>query len=345
MFRFANPEYLLLLVTIPVLIGIYVLVCWRSRRVSERFGEKRLLRSLTPGFSVFRPHFKFGLACMIVVLAIVMLARPQYGTKTVTDNRKGIEAIIVFDVSNSMLAEDITPSRMDRSKLLVSTLFDRMQNDKVGLAVFAGEAYPQLPITNDYISAKMFLDNITPDMVSLQGTNIGAAIDLASKSFTQEKNVGKAIIIITDGENHEDGAVEAAKRAAKDGRHVYMLGVGTTTGAQIPTHDGPLTDNSGNIVVTSLNEEMCREIAKAGNGTYIHVDNSNLAQDQLQNELKQLQQHDSGISETTEMNEQFQAFGWILLFLLVVQLLIADRQNPFFSRFTLFSRTINSNPR
>lgn len=338
MFRFANPEYLILLASVPVIIAIYVFVVWRSGRISARFGERRLLRRLTPGYSRLRPHFKFGLACLILVLTVLMLARPQYGTKTITDNRKGIEAIIVFDVSNSMLAEDVSPSRMERSKLLVSTLFDRMQNDKVGLAVFAGEAYPQLPITNDYISAKIFLDNITTDMVSLQGTNIGAAIDLASKSFTQEKNVGKAIIIITDGEDHEQEAVEAAKRAAKDGRRVYMLGVGTTSGAQIPTPVGPLTDNSGNVVVTKLNEDMCRDIAKAGNGVYIHVDNSNLAQDQLQNELKQLKQHDSGISETTEMNEQFQAFGWLILVLLVVQLLIADRPNPIFLRLRLFSR-------
>ena len=325
MFQFASPQYLYGLLLLPFLVLLFLRSPWTARRRESRFGRRQVLKSRVPGRSTIRPVAKFVLLCLSVVLGILLMARPQYGTSTGSEKRKGIEAIIAFDVSQSMLARDVQPSRIERSKLLVSTLIDRMENDKVGLVVFAGEAFPQLPITNDFVSAQLFLDNISTDAVSLQGTNLAAAITLADKSFTQDKKVGKAIIVITDGEDHEPGA--------KD-----VLGVGSRAGAEIPTANGPLRDRSGAVVKTALNEAACRELAAAGNGAYIHIDGSNVAQDQLQAQLRKLQQTDSGIVSDGSLNEQFQAVALLLFLVLLIELLLFEKQNAFFSRFRLFQR-------
>lgn len=338
MFKFAHPDYLYLFLLLPVTVLLFAYSQVKARRRMERLGTRNVLHPLVEERSVWRPIVKFVLLLLALALGILLLARPQFGMSTGAEKRKGIEAIIALDVSQSMLAQDVQPSRMERSKLLISTLVDRMRNDKVGLIVFAGEAYPQLPITNDFVSAQLFLDQIEPGIVSLQGTNVGAAIDLASKSFTQEQEVGKAIIVITDGESHEPGAVDAAQRAAKAGRRVYMLGVGTQEGAEIPTPQGPMTDRSGQVVRTALNEQMCRDVAQAGRGAYIHIDGSNVAQDQLQAELRRLQQADSGAVSDGSLDEQFQAVALLFLFVLVVELLVFERQNPFFRRLHLFKR-------
>lgn len=338
MFQFANPTYLYLLLIIPLVIGGFLFSQWYADRRERQYGDPQVLHRLVDLRSTVRPIVKLVLFCIALALCIVMLARPQFGQATGTEKRKGIEAIIMLDVSQSMLAQDVQPNRLERAKLLISTLVDRMRDDKVGLGIFAGEAYPQLPITNDYVSAKLFLDNISTDMVSLQGTNLAAAINLASRSFTQEKGVGKAIIIITDGENHEEGAAEAAEEAVKEGRHVYMLGIGTAGGAVIPTSEGPLTDGHGDVVKTALNADMCKEIAKAGKGTYIHVDGSNIAQDQLQAELAKLQHAESDFDTDGAMNEQFQAVAILLLLFLIIEMLVCGKQNPFYTRFRFFNK-------
>lgn len=215
MLRFEDPIFLWLLCILPVLILIR-LIGWRRRHAKlKKLGDPELLKQLMPGISKYRPTVKFCLLLSALALLIVMLARPQMGSKISHDKRQGIETIICLDISNSMLAEDVVPSRLDKSKMLVENLVDNFTNDKIGLIVFAGDAFVQLPITSDYVSAKMFLQNITPGLIQTQGTNIADAIDLASKSFTQQNNVGRAIVVITDGENHEPGATEAAAAAKK----------------------------------------------------------------------------------------------------------------------------------
>lgn len=338
MFQFANPEKLYLLLLIPVLIACFLLSERAKRRDESRLADRKLFLQLTPLRSTIRPLVKFALFCLALALCIVMMARPQYGRSTETEVKKGIEVVFALDVSKSMLATDVMPNRLERAKLMITTLVDRMQDDKTGLIVFAGEAYPQLPITNDHISAKLFLDNVNTDMVSLQGTNIGAAIRLASKSFTQEKGVGKAIVLITDGENHEGGALEEAKAAAKEGKHVYVMGIGNPEGANIPTEEGLLTDNSGEVVVTHLDTEMCRQIAEAGNGNFLHIDGSNLAQDQLQQELGKLQRSESKMVSGNAVDEQFQAVAILLLIVLLLEMFIFGKQNPFYNRFHLFQK-------
>ena len=283
MFRFENPLYLYFLIAIPLLALLFYYSEYRRRKRIKKYGDPALLKELMIDVSWWRPQIKIWLALLALASLIIAAARPQFGTKIDTSERNGIEAIIAMDVSNSMLANDVRPSRLEKSKMLVSNMVDEMTNDKVGLVVYAGQAFVQLPITNDYVSAKMFLDGIDPSMINMQGTDIAAAIDLASKSFTQKKDVSRAIFLITDGEDNEGGAVEAAKAAAKLGIHVYVLGVGSPEGAHVPIPGTTqyFIDEQGNPIVSRLSEDMCRQISRAGNGAYIYVDNSSSAQREL----------------------------------------------------------------
>ena len=339
MFRFENPEYLWLLLIVPAIFLIRLTSDrWRKARL-RRFGDIELVRQLMPNVSVKRSFAKFVLLALALALVVVMLARPQMGAKVATENRNGIETIICIDISNSMLAQDVVPSRLDKTKMLVENLVDHFNNDKIGLVVFAGDAFVQLPITSDYVSAKMFLQNINPSLISAQGTDIAHAVRLAMSSFTQQKGVGRAIILITDGEDHEGGAVEAAAEAKKKGVNVFILGVGSTNGAPIPIGGGEyLKDRSGNTVMTALNEPMCRQVAQAGDGTYIHVDNTNDAQEKLYDELAKLQKGTTQSVVYSEYNEQFQAVGIIVLLLLIAEVCLLEAKNPRLRNIRIFRK-------
>ena len=340
MFRFEDPIYLWLLVLIPVFALVRFITFRNQKKKLRMFGDPRLLKDLMPDVSRFRPMVKFWLLQAALALLIVMLARPQMGTKISQEKRTGIETIIALDISNSMRAEDIVPSRLDRSKMMVENLVDHFTNDKIGLIVFAGDAFVQLPITSDYVSAKMFLSSIDPSMIATQGTDIARAIEMASHSFTQEEGIGKAIIVITDGENHESGALEAAEAARKKGMRVYVLGVGSAQGAPIPvpgTGDY-MKDNTGSTVMSALNEDMCRQLAQAGGGAYIHVENNSAAQQQLDNELDKLSKKETSTTVYSDFDEQFQAFGILALLLLILEICIFDRRNPLLKNLSLFKR-------
>ncbi|MBP5713127.1 MAG: VWA domain-containing protein [Prevotella sp.] len=340
MFRFEDPIYLWLLALIPLLALVRFVTYRNQKKRLRKFGDLKLLKALMPDVSHFRPRVKFWLLLAALALLIVMLARPQMGTKISQEKRTGIETIIALDISNSMLAEDIVPSRLDRSKMMVENLVDHFTNDKIGLIVFAGDAFVQLPITSDYVSAKMFLSSIDPSMMATQGTDIATAINMAVSSFTQEEGIGKAIIVITDGEDHEGGALEAAEEAKKKGMSVYVLGVGSTQGAPIPipgTGDY-MKDNTGNTVMSALNEDMCRQVAQAGGGVYIHVENNSAAQQQLDNELDKLSKKETSTTVYSDYDEQFQAFGILALLLLILEICIFDRRNPLLKNLSLFKR-------
>jgi Ca-activated chloride channel family protein len=320
-----------------------VIIRWlmvrQQKKRLRRFGDPELVRQLMPDVSRFRPLVKFCFLLTALALLIVMVARPQFGTKISHEKRTGIETIIAMDISNSMLAEDVAPSRLDRSKMMVENLVDNFTNDKIGLIVFAGDAFIQLPITSDYVSAKMFLSSIDPSMIATQGTDIAAAVSMASHSFTQEEGVGKAIIVITDGEDHEGGALEAAKEAKERGQRVYVLGVGSTKGAPIPTGDGDyMKDNTGQTVMTGLNEEMCRQIAEAGGGAYIHVENNSSAQEKLDEELDKLSKKEIESTIYSDYDEQFQAVGIIVLLLLIIEICMMEVRNPLLKNVSLFKR-------
>ena len=340
MFRFEDPIYLWLLVLIPILALVRFISYRNQRKRLRKFGDPSLLKELMPDVSRFRPSVKFWLLLGALALLIVMLARPQLGTKISHEKRVGIETIIAMDISNSMLAEDVIPSRLDRSKMMVENLVDHFTNDKIGLIVFAGDAFVQLPITSDYVSAKMFLSSIDPSMMASQGTDIARAIEMATHSFTQEEGIGKAIIVITDGEDHEGGALQAAEAAKDAGMRVYVLGVGSVNGAPIPisgTGDY-MKDRSGNTVMSALNEDMCKQVAQAGGGAYIHVENNSAAQQQLDNELDKLAKKETSTAVYSEFDEQFQAVGILVILLLIIEICILDRRNPLLKRISLFGK-------
>ena len=344
MFRFEDPIYLWLLVLIPALALVRFVSYRNQRKRLRKFGDPSLLKELMPDVSRFRPSVKFWLLLGALALLIVMLARPQLGTKISHEKRVGIETIIAIDISNSMRAEDVIPSRLERSKMMVENLVDHFSNDKIGLIVFAGDAFVQLPITSDYVSAKMFLSSIDPSMMATQGTDIARAIDMATHSFTQEEGIGKAIIVITDGEDHEGGALQAAESAKDKDMRVYVLGVGSVNGAPIPisgTGDY-MKDRTGNTVMSALNEEMCKQVAQAGGGAYIHVENNSAAQQQLDNELDKLAKKETSTTVYSEFDEQFQAVGIIVLLLLIIEICILDRRNPLLKNLSLFKRRVES---
>lgn len=331
MFRFEQPTYLYLLLLLPLLVGLYYYAQYSYKKALKTYGDPELVENLMPTVSKFRPAVKFWILFAVVGLFSFLLARPQFGTKLETSDRKGIEVMIVLDISNSMLAQDVSPSRLARSKMVISKLVDKLQNDKIGLIVFAGDAFTQLPITNDFVSAKMFLDYITPSFIERQGTDIGKAVNLAMHSFTSQDKVGKTIIIITDGEDHTPGSIEAVKNAAKNGIQVNVMGIGSLEGSPIPIKNQDfLKDKDGNVVVTKLNEEMAQEIAKAGNGIYVHVDNTTTAQQVMIKELDKLQKADISTQVFKEYDEQFQVFAWLIFVLLIVEVLIINKRDKLF---------------
>ena len=339
MFRFESPIYLYLLVLIPLLALIRIVAVRRRRKMLRRFGDMALLHQLMPDVSRFRPLVKFILLLTALALLIIMLARPQMGTKISHEKRNGIETMIAVDISNSMRAEDVVPSRLDKSKMLVENLVDHFTNDQLGLIVFAGNAFIQLPITSDYVSAKMFLQNIDPSLIATQGTNIAEAIRIAINGFSQMDNVGRAIIVITDGEDHEGGAVEMAREAKRKGMRVFVLGVGSPKGSPSPTPDGGfMTDNTGQTVLSALNETMCKQIAEAGGGSYIHVDNTNVAQEKLNAELARMQKGEIQTTLYSEYDEQFQAFGILVILLLILEICILESKNPLLKNIKLFRK-------
>jgi len=337
MFRIEDPTYLYLLAVIPLLVLIRYWGLRRRKKNLKRFGNYTLVKQLMPDVSAKRRELKFWLTILALALIIIMLARPQMGMKISQEKRNGIEVIIALDISNSMKAEDVVPSRLDKSKLMIENMVDKFTQDKVGLVVFAGDAFVQLPITSDYVSAKMFLQNTDPSLIASQGTDLAKAIQISYNSFTQKDKIGRAIIVITDGEDHEGGAVEAAKAALKKGIRVFVLGVGSPDGSPVPDENGGyLKDRNGQEVMSALNEDMCKRVAQAGGGVYIHVDNTNVAQNQLNAELTKLQKGDLESVVYSEYDEQFQAVGILVLLILIAEALILESKNPLLKNITIF---------
>lgn len=328
------------LLTIPVFIIGYILYTRRKRRQLAEFGDPELVSELMPDASKARPVVKFSLLMVALALLIMAAARPQYGQKEKTVKRQGIEVMIALDISNSMMAEDVAPNRLDRAKQMLSKMIDHMVDDKVGLVVFAGEAYTQLPITCDYVSAKMFLNTITPALIPTQGTAIGAALETSIRSFgSQESDAGRAIILITDGENHEDDAIAAAKHARELGIQVFVVGIGKPEGSPIPIAgtNNYIKDRSGQVVVSRLNEDMCQQIAQAGNGIYVRCDNTNTAMRALQQELDRIATAELETKVYADYNEQYQSFVLIALLLLVIDFFILERKNHRLAKMDIFN--------
>ena len=342
MFSFGNPEYLYLLLLLPVIVALY----WLARRARSKnlkiFGQRIVADELMPDVSKYKPWIKLTLELVIVALIIVILARPRAGSKTEVTKVRGIEVMLCVDVSNSMLASSTDDpkvvSRMQLTKLVMERVIDKLRDDKIGLIVFAGNAYTQMPITTDGVSAKMFLNEISTNMVPTQGTAIGAAIKLAMNSFTDNDKSQKAIIVITDGENHEDDAVAMAKSAKEKGIQVNVVGVGTVKGSQIPIGGGQLMkDDNGNVVTTRLNEQMAQDIATAGGGVYV-PGNASDAVSTLNDQLKKLAKSDLKSVVYSQHNEQFPVFAWLALLFVVINVFVDESKNSWLRKYNFFTK-------
>lgn len=326
MIIFAAPHYLLLLLLIPFFFLGMGLWLWGRRRRLRRFGDEALVNELMPSWSRGKLWVRTVLLSLAFFFFVIGLSRPQIGAKLKDHKIKGAEIMIVLDVSNSMLAQDYSPDRLERAKLAISRITDKLKDDRIGLIVFAGTSFVQLPITSDYVSAKMFLNSISTESIPIQGTAIGDAISTAVRGFSAQSEHSRAIIVITDGENHEDDAVAAAKQAAEAGIKVYTIGVGSADGQPIPMNGELLKDKDGNIVVTSLDEETLRKVASAGGGAYVHAGNDEFGLTPIISDIRKMEDEEYNSVVFEEYNEQFMYFLGIALVFFVLEMLVGDRR-------------------
>lgn len=341
MFKFGHPEYLYLLIIIPVLALLYILSVIYKKRALKKFGDLEIIEQLMPYVSKNRPLIKFIFLAVSFAAVIVALADPQFGSKVEIVKKKGAEIIIALDVSNSMLAEDIQPNRLERAKQAISKLIDKLENDRFGLIIFAGDSYIQVPLTTDYAASKMFLSSINTGIVTKQGTAIGSAIDLAMNSFTPETEMDKALIVITDGENHEDDAIAAAKLAKEKGITIHTIGMGSPEGAPIPIREGYgqtmfLKDRDGNVVISKLDQVVLQQIASETEGIFIRANNSDIGLNKLLEQINKMQKQEVETKIYTEFEHRYQYLLGIAILLLIIELLIAERKSKRFSGFNIF---------
>jgi len=326
MLIFAQYRFLYLLLLVPLfLVGYGVWRHLRTRRI-RKFGDEALVKALMPSWSGSKGWVKMILFSLAFAFFVIGLARPQIGAKLAEHKTRGAEIVICLDVSNSMLAEDYSPNRLDRAKLAISRLTDRLKDDRIGLILFAGTSFVQLPVTTDYVSAKMFLGSIDTGSVPVQGTAMGDAIFTAIRSFSAQSEKSRVIIVISDGENHEDDPVAAAKEAAENGIRVYTVGVGSADGQPIPFEGGLMKDKDGEIVVTRLDEETLRKVAEAGNGAYVHAGGDEFGLNPIIEDVRRMEDEEFGSVVFEEYDEQFMYFFGIALFLLVIEMLIGERR-------------------
>ena len=326
MINFANAQYLFLLLLIPLFFIIQMVVLRLRRRRIRKFGDETLVNAIMPSYSKAKTWVRLVLFSIGFFFFVIGLARPQIGAKLKEHETKGAEIMIVLDVSNSMLAEDYSPNRLERAKLAISRLVDKLRDERIGLIVFAGNSFVQLPITTDYVSAKMFLNSISTESVPVQGTAMGEAIGTAMKSFSLQSEKSRAVIVITDGENHEDDPVEAARQAAELGVRVFTIGVGSPEGKPIPFEGELLKDKNGEIVVTRLDESILKDVADAGNGLYVRAGTSEFGLNPVIAEIKKMEDEKYSSVVFEEYDEQFMNFFAIALIFFVLEMLVGDRK-------------------
>lgn len=334
MIHFAQAQYLLLLFLIPFFFVIYAMVMKMRRRRIRKFGDEALVAGLMPSYAKAKGWLGLTFFAIGFFFFAIGLSRPQIGAKLKEHETKGAEIMIVLDVSNSMLAEDYSPNRLERAKLAISRLVDKLRDDRIGLIVFAGNSFVQLPITTDYVSAKMFLSSISTESVPIQGTAIGEAIGTALRSFSAQSDRSRAIIVITDGENHEDDPVAAASQAAEMGVRVFTIGVGSPEGKMIPFEGDYLRDKEGNPVVTRLDESVLQDVAAAGKGLYVRAGNSEFGLNPIVDEIARMDDEEYNSIVFEEYDELYMYFFGMALFFLVLEMLIGDRR----SKYHLFRR-------
>lgn len=343
MFSFGNPKILFLLFLLPVVFGLFMLSRIAREKKLKKFGNLEVLQGQMPDASRYLPWIKISIELLLIAVVVVILARPRAkGTSSLTSKKvQGSEIVVAMDISNSMLASSTNSedgiSRLQRAKFIVEKLFDRLQNDKVGLVVFAGDAYVQMPITNDFSSAKMFLNSLSTNMVSNQGTAIGAAIETSMGMFSNNPKCQKSIVLITDAENHEDDAIEMAKAAKSKGVDIEVVGVGDSKPMPIPMGNGTYMQYEGQVVQTAFNEQAAQEIAKVGTGVYVSGNNAN-AVDILSDQLKKAKKTNMDKKVFSPNDEQFPVFAWMALLLLVVDIMVSEKKISWLTKTNLFGK-------
>lgn len=325
---FAESKYLMLLLLIPVFFVIQALVLkFRAKRL-RRFGDQALVEKLMPSYSKAKVWLRLSLFTIAFLFFVLGISRPQMGAILKEHKTRGAEVMVVLDVSNSMLAQDYSPNRLERAKLAISRMVDKLRDDRIGLIVFAGNSFVQLPITTDYVSAKMFLSSISTESVPIQGTAMGDAISTALRSFSAQSDKSRAIIVITDGENHEDDPVAAARQAAELGVRVFTIGVGSPQGTMIPMGDGQyLEDRDGNPVVTRLDDKVLQDVAEAGKGLYVHAGNREFGLDPIIEEISRMDDEEYNSIVFEEYDELYMYFLAVAFFFLVLEMLVGDRRS------------------
>ena len=341
MLQLENKIYLWALVLIPLFIIIYLLVARWRKKALESFGEISVIQQLFPDVSKSKRIWKFILYLLAFMCIIAGIVNPQIGTKLEEVKRKGADLMICLDVSNSMKAEDLQPNRLEKAKQAIAKLVDKLEGDRIGIIVFGGEAYVQLPITTDYSAAKLFLESINTDMIPTQGTAIGKAIDMAMESFGKDEGKNKAIVIITDGENHEDDAVKAAQSAAEKGVTIHTIGMGSAEGAPIPVYKGNVRegfrkDKEGNTIVTKLDEKMLQEISQTGNGIYVRATNSDAGLNNVLDALDKLEKKQFDSKMYSDYEDRFQWFISAAFILLLIETFLTERKSKIYQRLNLF---------
>jgi Ca-activated chloride channel family protein len=342
MFRFADTYFFNGFYLIPLLLLLFVwLIRWRKKSL-QKLGDYHLVKQLIPQYSYNKPIVKFILLVFALVAMILALANPQFGTKQEEVKREGVEIMVALDVSNSMNCADIAPTRLERAKQAISRLIEKLNNDKIGLVIFAGTSFVQLPITSDYAAAKLFISTIEPDMIGTQGTAIGSAIELACKSFDTKQKKFKTLIVITDGENHEDNALDAAKEAAEQGVVVHTLGMGSEQGGPIPiVRNGAmkefLKDKEGSTVITKLNQDMLLEIAQAGNGSFVRANNSDDGIAHILEQINKMEKSNYGSKVFTDYDDKFQYCLALALFFLLIEFALSDLKFIWWQKLNLFN--------
>ncbi|MEJ6734620.1 MAG: VWA domain-containing protein [Flavobacteriales bacterium] len=342
MLRYEDITFLYLLAIIPLLVILfYLFLRWRNAAV-EKIGSSQIVGKMMPMSSSFKLKLKFWIYSFSIASLILALANPQFGSKLEEVKREGIDIMIAIDLSNSMLAQDLPPNRLERAKQSISRMIDRLEGDRIGLVVFAGDAYVQLPITTDYSAAKLFLSTINTEIVPTQGTAIGKAIDLCIKSFDFKNGQSKSIIVITDGENHEDDAIEKAKEANKKGVIIHTIGMGSEEGGPIPLKNnrGQIKsyqkDNNGETVITKLNETMLKQIAASGNGSYIRANSTKSGLDALFNEINKMEKNKIDSKVFTDYKDRFQWLLGFSILLLLIEVILLERKNKWSNKIQLF---------
>ena len=337
MFRFENPDILYGLLVIPLLILVFVVIRLQRKKLLSKFASKQMLNSLLIDYSPNKPYVKLIFSLFIISSLIIALANPQFGTKIEKVKREGIEIMFAIDISNSMLSNDIQPNRLDRAKSLLTKLIDGLTGDKVGIVIFAGDAFLQMPLTTDYSASKLLLSTISPDLIVQQGTAIGSALDLSINSFSKDKNVSKVILLISDGENHEDDAVDVAKEAKDKNITIYTIGMGTPNGGPIPIGNGNfLKDENGEVVITKLSSSLLSEIAQLTNGKFIY---GNAKFSEIEGFLQDVAKMNKKEMEDviyTEYDSKFYYFLWLALALIIIDIFIFEKKSPIFSKVKLF---------